>query len=112
MTSSVPYHRLARTDAHRWWRPVLGTAFIVVAGTVLALFGYLAYGAAAALAGRPHVAGEMPTFGALGDLAMSFLIIATLLPVTLLAVRWIQRRRAGTLSSVTGRLRWRWLLTC
>jgi membrane protease YdiL (CAAX protease family) len=112
MTSFVPYHRLARTDAHRWWRPVLGTAFIVVAGTVLALLGYLVFGAAAALAGRPHAAGEVPTFGALGDLATSFLVIAALLPVTLLAARWIQRRRAGTLSSVTGRLRWRWLFTC
>ena len=34
------------------------------------------------------------------------------LPVTLAAARWVQRRPAGTLSSVTGRLRWRWLLTC
>lgn len=87
MTSFVPYHRLARTDAHRWWRPVLGTAFIVVAGAVLALLAYLIFGAAAALAGRPDVAGEVPAFGALGDLAISFLIVATLLPVTLLAVR-------------------------
>jgi len=106
LNSSRAYHRLARTDAHRWWQPVVGTAFIVVAGIFLALIGYLVFGAAAAVAG-----GES-SFGPRGDLAMSFLVIAALLPATLLAARWIQRRPAGTLSSVTGRLRWRWLGVC
>jgi len=112
MTSSTAYHRLARTDAHRWWRPIVGTAFIVVAGAVLAFAGYLVFGVAAAIAGRPGGADGAPSFGPRGDLAMSFLMIAALLPVTLLAARWIQRRPAGTVSSVTGRLRWRWLLVC
>jgi CAAX protease family protein len=112
MTSCTPYHRLARTGAHRWWRPVVGTVFIVVAGAVLALAGYVIFGVAAAIAGRPGDADGLPTFGARGELALSFLMIAALLPVTLLAARWIQRRPAGTLSSVTGRLRWRWLAAC
>jgi membrane protease YdiL (CAAX protease family) len=112
MTSSTSYHRLARTGAHRWWRTASGTAFIVVAGAVIALLGYLAFTLAAAIAGRPGDADGVPNFGDRGDLAMSFLMIAALLPVTLLAARWIQRRPAGTLSSVTGRLRWRWLLVC
>ncbi len=31
----------------------------------------------------------------------------------MLAAAWlIQRRRPGTLSSVAGRLRWRWMLVC
>ena len=112
MSIPVPYHRLARTDAHRWWRPIVGTLFIVFAGGAVGIGGYLAAGAAAALAGRPDNADEMPSFGALPDLALGFLGIAAFLPIVLLAARWIQRRPAGTLSSVTGRLRWRWLLVC
>ena len=106
------YHRLARTPDHRWWRPVAGTAFIVVGGAVLALGTFLVVTVAAAIAGRPQNADGVPSFGALADLAWLFLSIALLLPVTLLAARLIQRRPAGTLSSVTGRLRWRWLLVC
>ncbi len=106
------YHHLARTADHRWWRPVLGTLFIVVAGAVVALGGFLVVTAAAAIAGRPDNGDGLPSFGELPDLALAFLTIAVLLPVTLLAARWIQRRPAGTVSSVLGHLRWRWLLTC
>jgi membrane protease YdiL (CAAX protease family) len=67
---------------------------------------------AAALAGRPENADGLPSFGPLADLAFEFLLIAALLPPIFAAARWVQRRPAGTLSSVTGRLRLRWLLTC
>ncbi|GLY08447.1 type II CAAX endopeptidase family protein [Actinoplanes sp. NBRC 101535] len=106
------YHRLARTEAHRWWRPVLGTLFIAASTAVLVVGAVLAIALAALIAGRPEDADGMPTFGELPDLAFGFLSVAIMLPLTLLAARWIQRRPAGTLSSVTGRLRWRWLLAC
>ncbi|MEU4423613.1 CPBP family glutamic-type intramembrane protease [Actinoplanes sp. NPDC024001] len=108
---SMPYHRLARTAAHRWWRPVLGTLFIAVAGVALTMGVFLVVALAALIAGQPEVDG-IPSFGELTDLAVAFLSIAVLLPVVLLAALWIQRRPPGTLSSVTGRLRWRWLMTC
>jgi membrane protease YdiL (CAAX protease family) len=108
----TPYHRLARTAAHRWWRPVVGVVFVGVGGAAVALAGFLAVTVAAAIAGRPENADGVPSFGARTDLVLAFLTIAVLLPVTLLAARWIQRRPAGTLSSVTGRLRWRWLAAC
>lgn len=107
-----PYHRLARTAASRWWRPIAGTLLIAVAGGGLGLGGWLAVTAAAAIAGRPDGADGVPSFGAPADLGIAFLSIAALLPGILLAARWVQRRPAGTLSSVTGRLRWGWLLTC
>ncbi|MEU4562153.1 CPBP family intramembrane glutamic endopeptidase [Actinoplanes sp. NPDC023936] len=106
------YHRLARTSAHRWWRPVLGVPFIAVGIVVLALFIDVSIGVAADLTSQPIGSDGMAGFGALGELASGFLIIAALLPLVLLTARWIERRPAGTLSSVTGRLRWRWLLTC
>jgi membrane protease YdiL (CAAX protease family) len=103
------YHRLAPAKVSR---TVLGTLFIVVVGAVLAIGGFLVVTAAAWAAGRPDGADGIPSFGPRADLALAFLSIAVLLPVTLFAARWIQRRPAGTLASVTGRLRWRWLLTC
>ena len=107
-----PYHRLGRTPTHRWWRPVAGTAVVVV-GSVLLLLLFIGLTVlAGALAGRPADAEGMPAFGPLPDLALAFLMVAVLLPATLAAARWVQRRPAGTLSSVTGRLRLRWLLTC
>jgi membrane protease YdiL (CAAX protease family) len=107
-----PYHRLGRTTAHRWWRPVAGTALVVVGSVVLMLLGIGLAALAAALAGQPAGADGMPSFGQPADLALEFLLIAVLLPATLAAARWVQRRPAGTLSSVTGKLRLRWLLTC
>ena len=107
-----PYHRLGRTVTHRWWRPVAGTALVLAGTVVLILLGLGLTAAAAALAGRPGNAEGMPSFGPLADLALGFLLVATLLPPTLAAARWVQRRPAGTLSSVTGRLRLGWLVTC
>jgi membrane protease YdiL (CAAX protease family) len=103
-----PYHRLARNAAHRWWRFPLGTVFIVVAlFAVMIVYMILAEGF-----GRPDGPDGMATFGALPDLAAGFLSIAAALPLTLLAAWWIQQRPAGTLSSVAGRIRWRWLAVC
>ena len=108
----IAYHHLARTSANRWWRTVLGTLFIVVAGSALAIVFYGLATVAAAIAGRPDGTDGFPSLGAHAELAMTFLSIAAFLPVILLAARWIQRRPPGTLSSVDGHLRWPWLVIC
>ncbi|WP_236718371.1 CPBP family intramembrane glutamic endopeptidase [Actinoplanes sp. TFC3] len=97
---------------HRWWRPLLGTAFLLAAWIVVMFAGLMAVLAAATIAGRPENADGLPSFGPLPDLAQDFLAIAVALPIVLLAARWVERRPAGTVSSVTGRLRWQWLLSC
>src|SRR5690606_27199945 len=45
-------------------------------------------------------------------LALTLGAIAIAIPVVYCAAALVQRRPPGTLSSVAGRLRWRWLLTC
>ncbi|MFF0723004.1 CPBP family intramembrane glutamic endopeptidase [Micromonospora sp. NPDC003816] len=105
----VPYHRLARTDRHRWWRPLLGTLLIMVGLPVVLIGGF---GAASAvvwlLDGPEDFLGGSPE----AELAVTMVTLGLLIPLTLLAARWVQRRPAGTVSSVVGRLRWRWLATC
>ncbi len=88
---------------------------LLVAGMVAvvgALLLYVAVTVAAAVAGRPDGPDGAPSFGPLGDLATAFASIALLLPAAQVAVVWVQRRPAGSVASVLGRLRWRWLLLC
>jgi membrane protease YdiL (CAAX protease family) len=108
----TPYHRLARTDRHGWWRPVLGTV-LILGGTfgVLCLLMGVA-DAVGRLADRPTGPDGLSSWGPLGDLALLLGSIAVSLPLVLLAVRWVQARPVGTVSSVLGRLRWRWLGLC
>ena len=108
----TPYHRLARTERHRWWRPVLGTVF-ALAGTFTMMC--LLYGAAevvGTLTDRPLGPDDTVTFGPTVDTALLLLSIAVALPLVLLAAPLAQARPVGTVSSVLGRLRWRWLGLC
>ncbi|WP_434743335.1 lysostaphin resistance A-like protein [Micromonospora sp. SH-82] len=109
---ATPYDRLARTARHRWWRPLAGT-LLVLAATVFT--GCVIFGVAAVVAeltGRPTDDDGIPVLGPVADTALLLLVVAAALPSTLAAARWVQRRPAGTVSSVTGRLRLRWLGVC
>lgn len=109
----LPYHRLALASArHRWWRPLAGTLFIV-GGWLLALI-LLASAADSwgTRQGYPKDHDGFVVFGPVTGTALDLLYIVPAIPLVLLAVRWIGRRPAGTASSVTGRLRGRWLGLC
>lgn len=113
----APFHRLARTSAHRWWRPVVGSLAIVAGGMALAIAVMIV-----GMIVRVAVGGDLPSTSGPGsdsifgddtaDLAFDLASLAVFLPVALLVAWGVQRRRPGTLSSVAGRLRWRWLLAC
>ncbi|RFS84878.1 CPBP family intramembrane metalloprotease [Actinomadura spongiicola] len=113
----TPFHRMARTEAHRWWRPLVGTLAIGAGGMVLAMLLLLI-----GMIARLVVTGDLPESSGpdsdtlLGDdtadLAFNLAALAVFLPVALLVAWGVTRRRPGTLSSVAGRLRWRWMLAC
>ncbi|MFB9321040.1 CPBP family intramembrane glutamic endopeptidase [Cryptosporangium minutisporangium] len=104
----TPYDRLARTATNRWWKTLLGFVLVPVAYALIVLFGALAVVVPFALAGRE----DPPDVGPLAEFALLLGSIVLLLPLVLLAAWWTQGRRPGTLSSVRGRMRWRWLLGC
>ena len=94
------YHRLARTERYRWWKPlvelllVVALVFVlsfVVVGPVLLLTRFARDGPAGLI-----------TWG---------LSIAVALPATLVAAR-LGGRSWGTLLSVDGRFRRRWFASC
>ena len=101
----APYHRLGAADR----RGSFGLGLLLLIGAVLGLAI-----AAAAFTGvwQAATGGELPGPDALGEAALAFGGIALLLPIVLLAVRVAHRRPAGSVSSVTGRLRWDWLARC
>ncbi|MBX9397558.1 CPBP family intramembrane metalloprotease [Streptomyces sp. TRM72054] len=109
----LPYHRLALTTGnHRWWRPLVGTG-VVLAGAILVMLAVIiASEIAGAVVGRPRDADGNVIWGGIGDTALALLGISLSIPVVLLAARWVQRRAAGTVSSVAGGLRWRRLGLC
>ncbi|MER5978367.1 CPBP family glutamic-type intramembrane protease [Streptomyces sp. NPDC001857] len=111
-SETLAYHRLTRISArHRWWRPLVGTLFLLV-GIAFTLF--LVYGLAdvwGAVRDYPVDRDGMTEFGPVAGTAVDLVAIAVAIPVVLLAVRWIGDRPAGTVSSVTGRLRRRLLGT-
>lgn len=95
-----PYHRLARTAAYRWWRPLAELALFVV-------FVFLTW--LVVVPGLRAVLG--PDRDGLSGMLRVGSLIAVMIPPAMLAAR-IMRGSAGGLSSVEGRLRWRWLGIC
>ncbi|MEU8378232.1 CPBP family intramembrane glutamic endopeptidase [Streptosporangium sp. NPDC048865] len=107
------YDRLARTRLHAWWRPVAGT-LAGLAGLMLAGLAVILGGATVGVIVGAEIGGSGGQIFAdpVVDLAINLLAIAVVLPIVYGVVAWIQRRPPGTLSSVTGRLRWRWMAWC
>ncbi|MFI8194132.1 type II CAAX prenyl endopeptidase Rce1 family protein [Streptomyces sp. NPDC085946] len=112
-STSLPYHRLARlTGRHRWWRPLLGVPLLAGGWLLLVIVVDTVSYAVGTVAGRPELRDGSIDFGLLPTTALELSYIAFMLPLVLLAVRWTERRPAGSVSSVAGRLRWGWLMRC
>jgi len=111
-----PFHQLDRTELHRWWRPVLGFVVMVVMAIGMTIAFVLSF-----VVTVWSLTGEWLEFASSGDALFTndtanlFALLASLailLPLVWLVTLLINRRRIGTLSSVEGHLRWRWLLLC
>src|SRR4051794_38615630 len=110
----TPFHQLGHTALHRWWRPIVGTLFLVATGLVLTVGVYAVW-----LIGHWTIVGDFTQPkddrlfpGSTEDLAAQLTMLAILTPVVLLTVRLVQRRPAGSVVSVLNRVRWRWLGAC
>jgi len=105
------YHRLARTTRFRWWVPPL--ALLVFAVLLFFLWvGVVVVMTIVAILGGSGLAPDSVRVGEIAGLAFGLAAIALLAPVTLFVARVVQWRRPGSLLSVTGHLRWRWLARC
>lgn len=107
----VTYDHLARTAGRRWYHGPAALLLIVVTGLLFVIVVGIAVSLASLIAGIPLDADGFPADPAWST-AAGLVTIAAVLPAVLLVVRFVERRRPGTLSSVTGRLRGRWLAMC
>lgn len=107
-------HRLGRRGA---WRPILGVVLLTLGVFALApILWQLPYVAWLLATDQPVVEGVDRVLD-LGDptplgLAYVNLVLATAIPITWLLTRWLHGLSPGWLSSVAGRIRWRFLLAC
>ncbi|GAA0377818.1 hypothetical protein GCM10009530_30500 [Microbispora corallina] len=107
------YDRLARTAAHRWWRPVVGTLVIVAAFLVVSIgVGLVAALVSLLLGAQMAMGGDRIFADPVLDLGVHLGVIALAIPLVFGAAWAVQRRLPGSLSSVALRFRWRWLGTC
>ncbi|WP_157720295.1 CPBP family intramembrane glutamic endopeptidase [Friedmanniella luteola] len=116
-SAPLEHHQLLRGPRARWWRPLVSLLLLLglvgVVWTAIFLGGDLVH---AALSDQPFddalAAGvDLDGFGP-GAQLVTDLTLAALIPVVLVATRVVHHVRPGFVSSVTGRLRWRWLLRC
>ncbi|GAB4054583.1 CPBP family intramembrane glutamic endopeptidase [Catellatospora paridis] len=111
MHEELTYERLARLGFHRWWTPLAAVlAAALVAATAVCGLVVIALAVTWALGGNIDDGASIGS--PLVDNLLALASIALLLPVTLGVARLVQRRPAGMLHSVVGRLRWRWFAVC
>ncbi|MFC5267569.1 CPBP family intramembrane glutamic endopeptidase [Kribbella qitaiheensis] len=108
------FHRLARTAKHRWWRPLLGTAFLAAAAFLVTAAVVVCWEIAHALitGDFSEPAGDQLFPGDTENLAITLTMLGALIPVVPFTAWLIQRRPAWSIASVLNRIRWRWLLLC
>jgi membrane protease YdiL (CAAX protease family) len=115
------YHRLFRArSSYRWWKPlvafVVGIGFYYAMTIVYQEILLLIVSAAGGHQAQVDLvaAVNQNQQNASNPLVMLFTLgsLATMLPAAVLAVRILGLGTFGTLASVRGRLRWRWLAQC
>ncbi|MDQ7907588.1 type II CAAX endopeptidase family protein [Phytohabitans sp. ZYX-F-186] len=98
------YHRLAGGAGRRRWATAVAGILVLAGGLVL-------------VSGSQRVARWLPGDGLpllRGQTALALLFLAEglFLPLVLVVARWVEKRPAGTVLSVQGRVRCRWLGWC
>jgi membrane protease YdiL (CAAX protease family) len=117
----VGYLHLLRGPTRAWWRPILSFLVLVAVFALLTVPVYLttmAYGLVSGEASfedielwldrTTDVEGPIGPGGYL----LTTLSLIVLIPAAMLSIWAVHRIRPGFLSSVAGRIRWRWLLRC
>ena len=111
------FHRLARSaPGYRWWKPLLtallGVVFYVVF-TIIVMVPAVLFAVFSPTGVEPYL--DALTVLDLSNpvvFAIAMVSLILLIPSLALATLIMGPRPIGLLSSITGRIRWRWLLVC
>lgn len=111
------YHLIQLSGRHGWWRQVLGALLMIAwLGAFAAVFVSIPFAIWYALHGD-DVADSITALADSADptptsLAYIDLVLASLIPAAILLSWVLHRVKPKWLLSVTGRIRWRWMLAC
>lgn len=116
----LEYHRLARTySAYRWWKPVM--VGLIALGLYIGTMMIASLVLVVVMLSNPELESAFDEFISSPDaidmsepgiFVFSMVSIILMLPAILLATRIMNVQKVGSLTSVTGRMRWGWLGKC
>lgn len=112
------YHEIHRGGANSWWRSLLGVVLLLLLGVVVVpLVLQVAVLVAMLAEGSTDLQGDFDRFIDLSNptpasLAYLNVSLAALIPIVFLAQWLLHRLRPGWLTSVFGRMRWKYFLAC
>ncbi|MEX3600151.1 MULTISPECIES: lysostaphin resistance A-like protein [Kocuria] len=109
---TLAYHRLGFADRnHEWWKPLVEGAILFFLFLVLSVLFAIPV---ILFMDNPMGLDNVATMDQLDPLIFFFLFgsVALLAPAAYLARKIMGPRPLGLLHSVTGRLRWKWMLQC
>lgn len=114
MSAGLGYHQLHRGGPRGWWRPVVGVVLLllsmfVIGGVVLTAAVFVEAVLAPDFVQALEDPLDDPGPVVIGGVLLS---LAVLIPVTIGISVLLHRLRPGFLMSVTGRVRWRYLVSC
>ena len=110
------YHQMLRGPRFRWWKPIVTLLLAVAMAIPLITLSFLPLVVVGLVSGAPdlesYVFGLDPKNLSPTMFVSVNLSLIVLIPVAGLSIWAVHRIRPGYLSSVAGRLRWRWLGRC
>jgi uncharacterized protein len=122
-TSALPdgprvYQQMLRGPQYRWWKPLLCLVLVLPLALLLMGLAIVPVLVAGLVSGAPDLVeytvkttGDIANLGPIGFIYLNLTLIV-LIPASGLSIWIVHGIRPGFLSSVAGRIRWRWMLRC
>ena len=122
-TSALPdgpraYQQMLRGPRYRWWKPLLCLVLVLPLAALMMGLAIVPVLIAGLVSGAPdlveytvNATTDIANIGPVGFLYLNLTLIV-LIPASGLSIWIVHGIRPGFLSSVAGRIRWRWLLRC
>jgi membrane protease YdiL (CAAX protease family) len=112
------YQQMLRGPRYRWWKPLLCLLLVLPLALLLMGIAIVPVLIAGLVTGAPDLVeytvkatSDIANMGPVGFLYLNLTLIV-LIPASGLSIWIVHGIRPGFLSSVAGRIRWRWLLRC
>jgi uncharacterized protein len=112
------YQQMLRGPQYRWWKPLLCLVLVLPLALLMMGLAIVPVLVAGLISGAPDLVeytvrttSDIANLGPVGFIYLNLTLIV-LIPASGLSIWIVHGIRPGYLSSVAGRIRWRWLLRC